>query len=137
MDWSVPNTPTLLAKPLEHYLVIMANKCDTGAIEDLHVQILSPMILAANTAATKEDTPTWWQARNGPFADEYWIAAQIEIETLKRIKAWTVFPVQMILPMSCLPPGHSKSNNTQTVLSRSLKDVSVLVETSKFKALTS
>ena len=29
---------------------------------------------------------------NGPFADEYWIAAQIELETLKRIKAWTIVP---------------------------------------------
>jgi len=60
LDWSVPNTPTLLASPLERYLIIMANKCDTGAIENLHIQILSPMILAAKTAATKEDNPTWW-----------------------------------------------------------------------------
>jgi len=29
---------------------------------------------------------------NGPYAEEYWIAVQIEIETLKRIKAWTVVP---------------------------------------------
>jgi hypothetical protein len=92
LDWSVPNTPTLLASPLECHLIIMANKCDTGAIEDLHVQILSPMILAAKTAATKEDNPTWWQAMNGSYAEEYWIAAQIEIETLERINAWTVVP---------------------------------------------
>jgi hypothetical protein len=92
LDWSVPNTPTLLASPLERYLIIMASKCDTGAIEDLHVQMISPMILAAKTAATKEDNPTWWQAMNGPYAEEYWKAAQIEIETLERIKAWTVVP---------------------------------------------
>jgi hypothetical protein len=48
------------------------------------------MILAAKTAATKEDNPTWWQAMDSPYAEEYWKAAQIEIETLKRIKAWTV-----------------------------------------------
>ena len=60
LDWSVPNTPTLLASPLERYLIIMANKCDTGAIKDLHVQMISPMILAAKTAATREDNPTWW-----------------------------------------------------------------------------
>jgi hypothetical protein len=29
---------------------------------------------------------------NGPYAEEYWKAAQIEIETLERIKAWTVVP---------------------------------------------
>ena len=48
-----------------------------------------------------------------------------------------LFPIQMILPASCLPPGHSKSSDTQMVLSRRLRDVSVLVETSKFKVLTS
>jgi hypothetical protein len=29
---------------------------------------------------------------NGPYAKEYWKAAQIEIETLERIQAWTVVP---------------------------------------------
>ena len=92
LDWSVPNTPTLLASPLERYLIILANKCNTGAIEDLHVQMISPLILAAKTAASKEDNPTWWQAMNSPYAEEFWKAVQIEIETLKRIKAWTVVP---------------------------------------------
>ena len=48
------------------------------------------MILAAKTAATKEDNPTWWQAMNGTYAEEFWKSAQIEIVTLERIKAWTV-----------------------------------------------
>jgi len=71
LNWSVPNTPTLLASPLERYLIIMTNKCDIGAIEDLHVQMISPMILAAKTTATKEDNPTWWQAMNGTYAEEF------------------------------------------------------------------
>ncbi len=29
---------------------------------------------------------------NGPYAEEYWKATQIEIETLEQIKAWTVAP---------------------------------------------
>jgi len=87
LDWFVPNTPTLLASPLERYLIIMANKCDTDSIKDLHVQNLSPMILAAKTTATKEDNPTWWQAMHGPYAKEYWVVMQIEIENLKIIKA--------------------------------------------------
>jgi hypothetical protein len=87
LDWSVPNTPTLLASPLDRYLCILADKCGTGNIEDLHVQSLSPLILAAKTAVSKEDNPTWWQAMNGPYAGEYWKAAQIEIETLEKIKA--------------------------------------------------
>ncbi len=92
LDWSVPNTPTLLASPLDCYLCILADKCGTGKIKDLHVQILSPLILAAKTAASKEDNPSWWQAMNGPYAKEYWKAAQHEIETLEKIKAWTVVP---------------------------------------------
>jgi hypothetical protein len=53
LDWSFPNTPTLLASPLDRYLCILADKCGTGNIEDLHVQMLSPLILAAKTAASK------------------------------------------------------------------------------------
>ncbi len=85
---------TLLASLLECYLIIMANKCNTGTIKDLLVQMLiSPLILAAKTAAIKEDNPTRCQeAMNGPYAEEYWKAAQIEIETLERIKSWTVVP---------------------------------------------
>ncbi len=83
LDWSIPNTPTLLASPLERYLIIMANKCDTSSIKDLHVQMILPMILATKTMSTKEDNPTWWQAMNGPYAEEFWKAAQIEIETLE------------------------------------------------------
>ena len=70
----------------------MADKCGTGNIEDLYVQTLSPLILAAKTAASKEDNPTWWQAMNGPYAEEFWKAAQLEIETLEKINAWTVVP---------------------------------------------
>jgi hypothetical protein len=92
LDWSVPSTPSLIASPLDRYLCILADKCGTGNIEDLHVQTLSPLILAAKTAASKEDNPTWWQAMNGPYAEEYWKAAQLEIETLENIKAWTVVP---------------------------------------------
>ena len=68
----------------------MANSCHAGAIEDLHVHLILPLILAAKTAATKEDNPTWWQTMNGPYAKEFWKAAVIEIETLECIKAWTV-----------------------------------------------
>jgi hypothetical protein len=70
-DWSIPDTPTLIASPLERYLNIMANSCHTGATKDLHVHLVLPLILAAKTAATKEDNPTWWQAMNGPYAKEF------------------------------------------------------------------
>jgi hypothetical protein len=78
------------------------DKCDTGTIENLHVQSKLPLILAAKTMATKDNNPTWWQAMNGPYAEDFWKAAQIEINTLKKINAWTVVPhtddITSILP---------------------------------------
>jgi hypothetical protein len=92
LDWSIPNTPSLLSSHLECYLSVSANTCGTGTLQDLQLHTISPLILAAKTATTKVGNPTWWQAMNGPYAEEYWKATQIEIETLERIQAWTVVP---------------------------------------------
>lgn len=47
------------------------------------------MILGSK--ANSEDTPTWEQAMNGPYADEYWEACEKEISTLVVDKdAWDV-----------------------------------------------
>jgi hypothetical protein len=92
LDWSIPDTPSLLLSHLEPYLSVLASTCGTGTLQDLHLHTISPLILAAKTSATKEDNPNWWQAMNGPYTKEYWKAAQIEIETLERIQAWTVVP---------------------------------------------
>ncbi len=118
LDWSIPDTPSLLSSPLERHLSVMANSCGTGTLQDLHLHTISPLILAAKTAATKEDNPNWWQAMNGPYANEYWKAAQIEIETLERNQAWTVVPftnnIINILPstwafkVKCYPDGSVK-----------------------------
>jgi hypothetical protein len=115
LDWSIPNTPSLLSSHLEHYLSVSANTCGTGTLQDLQLHTISPLILAAKTAATKEDNPTWWQAMNGPYAEEYWKAAQIEVVTLEQIQAWTVVPrtddITEILPstwafkVKCYPDG--------------------------------
>ena len=37
-----------------------------------------------------EDNPNWWQAMNGPFADNFWKAAVTEIETLEGMGAWDI-----------------------------------------------
>ena len=39
--------------------------------EDLVVDWLHSLMLAANIASTSEDNRNWKQATNGPFADEY------------------------------------------------------------------
>jgi hypothetical protein len=85
LDWAVPDTPSLLASLIERYLSIPPCDCGTGTLQDFQIDTLSPWILAAKTAAMKEDNPTWWQVMNDPYAQEYWKAAQIKIETLEKI----------------------------------------------------
>jgi hypothetical protein len=63
---------------------------DKHTMEDIMVTYVNPLVLAAKTTASSEDNPTWDQAMKGPFAEEYWRAAEVEVETLERIKAWTV-----------------------------------------------
>ena len=46
------------------------------------VEDADPFLLAAKTAASYADNPTWNQAMNGPFAEEYWEATETEIKTL-------------------------------------------------------
>ena len=55
----------------------------------LPVTAASPFLLAAKSAASKDNNPKW-QAMKGPFADEYWKAAQVEVATLEAMDAWTV-----------------------------------------------
>jgi hypothetical protein len=115
----------------------MANSCHTGAIEDLHVHLISPPIHAAKTAAKKEDNPTWWQAMHGPYAKEFWKAAVIEIDTLECIKLGLLFLVQKTSLMSYLPPGLLRSNVTQMGQSKSAKDVSALTAINRSMVLIS
>ena len=60
---------------------------------DDEVEEFDPRILAAKIAHDNNDTPNWNQAMNGPYSEEYWEAAQVEIDTLERqMKAWDVVP---------------------------------------------
>ena len=63
---------------------------DKHTMEDIMVTYVNPLVLAAKTTASSADNPTWDQAMKGPFAEEYWRAAEVEVETLEKIKAWTV-----------------------------------------------
>jgi hypothetical protein len=57
-------------------------------------------------------------SHDGSYAKEYWKAAQIEIETLERIQAWTAVPctgnITNVLPstwaskVKCYPDGSVK-----------------------------
>ena len=93
MDDDTPTVDALLKSPLARFIKLAANDCGySGSTKELIVNWIHPFFLAAKTAASKEDNPNWWQAMNGPFAEDYWKAACKEIETLERMHAWDVVP---------------------------------------------
>ena len=49
-------------------------------------KIPHPLLLSAK--ATSEDNPNWHQAVNGPFAEQFQVAMETEIETLEKLGAW-------------------------------------------------
>ena len=63
---------------------------DNLTMHDLLINYVNPFVLAAKTAASSADNPTWDQAMKGPFAEEYWKPAEIEVETLEKMRAWDV-----------------------------------------------
>ena len=46
-----------------------------------------PLFLKAKVAASKEDNPNWHDATTGDFADEYWEAMRVEINTFESMSA--------------------------------------------------
>jgi len=58
LNWAVPNTPSLLSSSIERYLDIMSNNCGVGSLHDLKILQVHPIMLAAKSAAGKEDNPT-------------------------------------------------------------------------------
>ncbi|KAL7532071.1 hypothetical protein ACHAXR_006179 [Thalassiosira sp. AJA248-18] len=70
-------------------------------MESLVVNWLHPLMLAAKSKGNDADNPTWIQAMNGPFSEEYWEAACIEVATLEKMDAWSVkerTPEMNVLP---------------------------------------
>lgn len=91
MEWEVPSVDALLRSDLARFVHFAANDCGyNGTVENLVVNWLHPLMLSAKSGASKADNPNWWQAMNGPFAEEYWKAACIEVETLEKMDSWTV-----------------------------------------------
>ena len=81
----------LLNSPLAPFIELAANDCGyTGSVKELICNWVHPLFLKAKSAANKEDNPNWHQAMSGDFADEYWKAAVLEIETLEGMGAWEV-----------------------------------------------
>lgn len=91
LEQEIPSIEDLLDSPLSKFITFAANDCGySGTTKDLVVNWIHPFFLKAKAAASKSDNPNWWQAMSGPFADDYWIAACKEIETLESMGAWEV-----------------------------------------------
>ena len=87
----VPTVETLMASPLSKFIHFAANDCGySGTRLELVANWVHPLFLKAKSEASKEDNPSWRQAMNGPFKEEYWEAACKEIETLQSMEAWEV-----------------------------------------------
>ena len=91
MVWDVPTVDALLHSDLARFVHFAAADCGyAGSMEHLTINWLHPLILAAKARGNDADNPNWFQAMNGPFAQEYWEAACLEIETLERMESWEV-----------------------------------------------
>ena len=81
----------LMNSSLAPFIELAANDCGyEGSVKELICNWVHPLFLKAKSAASKEDNPNWWQAMNGPFADDFWKAAVTEIETLEGMGAWDI-----------------------------------------------
>jgi hypothetical protein len=81
----------LMESPLARYITLAANDCGySGTAEELIVSYVHPLFLKAHSAASREDNPSWKQATQGKFADEYWKAMELEVATLEALDAWEV-----------------------------------------------
>jgi hypothetical protein len=63
---------------------------DSGMAEELIVTYVHLLFLKASSAASKLDNPSWKEATQGKFADEYWKAMELETDTLEALGAWEV-----------------------------------------------
>ena len=69
------------------YLADVSTCCDTG-IEN----VIDPRAYAAKSQRMDPDAPTFHQAMNGAFAEEYIKAMQLEVATLVQQRTWTTVP---------------------------------------------
>ncbi len=86
MPIATPTIEELLASLLYKFITFAANVC--GYSDTFTEIFVNAFFLKAKSEASKEDNPNWHQAMNGPFADEYWKAAEREIVTLEGMGEW-------------------------------------------------
>ncbi len=95
LNWNPESLHVFLSSPLIQFVTLAAS--ESGFFDSLASLVcgwLHPLFLQAKTAANQEDNPNWWQAMNGPFHEEFWEAACVEIETLEHMNVGCCFKVQ-------------------------------------------
>ncbi len=91
MTDGIPTVAKLMDSPLAKYIPLAANECGySGTVEELIVNYVHPLFLNAHSAASKLDNPSWKEATQGKFADEYQKAMELEIATLEALGAWEI-----------------------------------------------
>ena len=85
---SITTIAELLDSKISNFITLAANDCGyDGTTEDIIVNYVHPFFLKAKAAASQADNTNWRHAMDGQFADEYWEAAVIEIETIESTSA--------------------------------------------------
>ena len=88
LDEQCPTVAELMASPLAKCITLATNDCGYGGTaEELIVDYIHPLFLKAKAVASREDNPNRREATNGPFADDYWKAMQVQIATLESMGA--------------------------------------------------
>lgn len=123
MEWEVPTVAALLQNPIAKFIKFAASHVGyDGTIDRLVCEWIHPLMLQAKAAASKEDNLNWWQAMNGPFSEEYWKAACVEVETLESMEAWdvveredrmNVLPSTWAFKCKCFPDGLIKKSKAR------------------------
>ena len=87
----LPSVNDVMSSPIAEFITVAARDSGySGSTKDLLLTEVHPLFLQARTSASKADNPRWDQAMRSDYASEWFKAAQIEIETLEKMKCWDV-----------------------------------------------
>ena len=75
-----PTMSDLMGSPIAKFITLVANDCGYSSTnKELIGDHVHSLFLKAKSEASAADNPTYSQAMNGTFADEYWEAMRVEI----------------------------------------------------------
>eukprot|EP00985_Skeletonema_marinoi_P022130 scaffold13940_cov215-Skeletonema_marinoi.AAC.1 len=94
IEEAAPTLEEFVNSRLSQFVTLSTNNaCYSGSITELVCQDVHPAFLNAKMGISKADNPGWNEAMSGPEAAEFWKAAEVEIATLEKMKAWKVVDI--------------------------------------------